>query len=101
MMARCLLVIACLLVSGLADQSARAQQEFRPGIDCQCRGPQGQMFDLKEKTCLRSDAGNRIATCVMNQNVTSWQFSDESCDVSLRQDRPKGTKTASFKAAIN
>lgn len=88
-MARRILAIACIVMTGLAVTSTHAQQEFRPGIDCQCRGPQGQMYDLEERTCLRSDAGHRLATCVMNQNVTSWQFSEESCDVSRRNDLPR------------
>ena len=61
---------------------AAAQQEFRPGIDCQCRGPSGRFYELQERACLRGPDGDRLATCVMNQNVTSWQFTNEPCTYS-------------------
>lgn len=83
----------------LPTDQANAQQEFRPGIDCHCRGPGGKDYDLKQRVCLRGPQGDRMATCVLNQNVTSWQFSDEPCDVSWRRaDEPVQLATTGIHA---
>ena len=69
-----------------------------PGLECHCRGPTGHMHELEERLCLRGPEGNRIATCVMNQNVTSWQFSGEACVTSDIPARSRITATLALLA---
>lgn len=81
---RALVMGTIAVLAGLAavPQTAASQEVFHPGIDCYCRGPGGQNYPLKARVCLRGAQGDRIATCVMSSNVTSWEFSDEPCEVS-------------------
>lgn len=49
-----------------------------PYSECFCRA-KGRFFPVGESVCLRHAEGPRLATCGMEQNVTSWRFSEESC----------------------
>jgi hypothetical protein len=42
--------------------------------ECECRA-KGQLFSIGEKTCLNG----MIAICEMNQNVTNWRSTRNSC----------------------
>jgi hypothetical protein len=54
--------------------------------DCTCRAL-GRDFELGQSVCLQTPRGPRLATCGMNLNNTSWEFSDTPC-VSARADPP-------------
>jgi hypothetical protein len=49
-----------------------------PYSECWCRG-NDRRFAVGETTCLAAPAGPRQATCAMDQNVTSWRFSETAC----------------------
>jgi hypothetical protein len=52
--------------------------------DCTCRAL-GREFQTGETVCLKSPNGqNRLATCGMVLNNSSWQFSDKPCVSSQR-----------------
>jgi hypothetical protein len=61
-----------------------------PSQSCECRA-KGKAFQQDEQICLNG----RIATCTMDQNVTSWRMSERLCPeaklnpvrMSLRLDR--------------
>jgi hypothetical protein len=54
--------------------------------DCTCRAP-GKRVHVGESLCLATPDGPRLATCTMNQNITSWAISREGCVVSLLDGR--------------
>ena len=49
-----------------------------PFSECYCRA-KGRLFAVGETACLSAVQGPRQATCGMDQNVTSWRFSDAAC----------------------
>ena len=50
--------------------------------DCTCRNF-GADLPLGARLCITTPQGRRLATCVREQNVTSWRTEDDSCgDVS-------------------
>ena len=50
--------------------------------DCTCRNF-GADLPLGARLCITTPRGRRLATCVREQNVTSWRTDDDSCgDVS-------------------
>ena len=57
--------------------------------DCTCRNF-GADLPLGARLCITTPQGRRLATCVREQNVTSWRTEDDSCgDVSqLSAPRP-------------
>jgi hypothetical protein len=61
---------------------APAQELGPPGArKCTCRA-NGRSYELGERVCLEGPAGYRVAECRMAENVTSWVFGSEECDVS-------------------
>ncbi|MDP2619074.1 MAG: hypothetical protein Q8P46_02685 [Hyphomicrobiales bacterium] len=54
---------------------------------CTCRH-KGQNFELGALVCLRSPQGPQLARCGVFLNNTSWQFTGQSCVVSMPQSRP-------------
>ena len=74
----CWTVLFMLATLGLAvAQSAPVLPE------CTCRAF-GQMYKLGEQVCLATPTGYRMASCEMSQNMTNWNFSNQTCNVSLR-----------------
>ena len=51
----------------------------RPLPDCTCRNF-GADAPLGTRLCIQTPQGQRVAVCVRNQNVTSWQPGDERCE---------------------
>ncbi|MCS0501501.1 hypothetical protein [Ancylobacter mangrovi] len=51
--------------------------------DCTCRAG-GRDYQLGQRVCLSGPSGPRMAVCGMNENVSSWIFAREPCNVSLR-----------------
>lgn len=56
---------------------------FTPGPpvvlpECTCRAA-GMDRKLGETVCLATPSGPRLATCVMELNLTSWRLSDVPC----------------------
>ena len=49
---------------------------------CTCRAPGGRRVELGGTTCLATPAGPRLARCVMDVNILSWQILDIPCPVS-------------------
>jgi hypothetical protein len=57
---------------------------------CTCRAPGGLRVELGGTTCLSTPTGPRLARCVMDVNILSWQFLEAPCVVSwspVPQDR--------------
>lgn len=50
---------------------------------CTCRGPGGKRVELGATLCLSTPTGPRLARCVMDVNILSWQVLDAPCIVSL------------------
>lgn len=77
------LVIPILVAtSGLAsarDWPSEAHRG-RPQVaaPCTCRGP-NVSAEVGTSACLITPTGGRRGLCTMNQNVTSWTMTDESC----------------------
>ena len=46
--------------------------------DCTCRNF-GADLPLGARLCITTPQGRRLATCVREQNVTSWRTEDDSC----------------------
>ncbi|NIX76261.1 hypothetical protein [Microvirga terricola] len=46
--------------------------------NCHCRA-NGQLFELGQKTCLKTARGPRIAQCSIAINVTNWEFTETPC----------------------
>jgi len=81
-MAKAVLVLTLLLAatSALADDDPA----------CTCRAP-GRRVHVGDTLCLNTPDGPRRATCTMNENVTSWSFSNEGCeDAALCRPPAKG-----------
>ncbi len=55
---------------------AQAGQSTLP--PCTCRA-EGREFDMGASICLQTPEGRRIATCEMDQNVTSWRPTERRC----------------------
>lgn len=88
---RARLVILAFVVAGPAlaqPADAPRRAPFTPGPpvtlpDCTCRAD-GRDWRVGEQVCLRTGTGERIATCAMDQNVTTWRVSDVPCASSRR-----------------
>ena len=75
--------LCALLLAGLTPTAARAVEFHHPqgpfpAHDCTC-GFDGADVPPGERRCIRTAQGSRTATCVMEQNVTSWRRSGEDC----------------------
>ena len=46
--------------------------------ECTCRA-NGSNVPLGSQFCMATSSGQRLAECVMEQNVTSWRATDELC----------------------
>lgn len=89
--------IAALVAAGWAASlavisaaPAASGEDIAPGGSaktCTCRY-QGQNFELGTLVCLRSPQGPQLARCGVFLNNTSWQFTGQSCTISMRQSRP-------------
>jgi hypothetical protein len=75
------MILSLGLAACLTATAATAQQGHHDKADCSCRAP-GKRVLLGDTACLATAEGHRLATCVMNQNVTSWAISKEGCVVS-------------------
>ncbi len=82
-----LFTAAMVLAMGVAAPAAAANfgrqppHSIVPERDCTCRA-NGRSYHMGERVCLRTpDGALRTAECRMVQNVTSWAFSQEACDV--------------------
>ena len=61
---------------------------------CTCRAP-GRRVELGGTTCLQTPRGPRLARCVVDVNIMSWQILDVPCAISFLPDRTHpGTTTA-------
>ena len=67
--------------SGMAIRLAALDATNPP---CTCRA-QGRDFLVGEKVCLRTAGGDRLATCGMALNNTSWSIGNSPCTVSALQ----------------
>jgi hypothetical protein len=72
-------VAACL--AGALVVTTRAAEAEEPA--CTCRGPGGARVELGGTSCLPSPTGPRLARCVMDVNILSWQFLETPCVVSF------------------
>jgi hypothetical protein len=63
------------LIPGFALLVLLAPAPAGASPECTCRAA-GRSFEVGQSTCLR---GERMAICVMEQNVTSWRMTDASC----------------------
>jgi hypothetical protein len=50
---------------------------------CSCRAPAGKRVELGGTACLPTPTGPRLARCVMDVNILSWQILDTPCVVSF------------------
>jgi hypothetical protein len=51
----------------------------QPGLPpCTCRAA-GRVFEMGETTCLETPSGPRLAVCAMDQNVSSWRATSNTC----------------------
>lgn len=76
------LAVAALLVALPAGASAQRLAvrvgAATPYSECYCRA-KDRRFAVGETVCLAAPSGPRQATCGMEQNVTSWRFSETAC----------------------
>ena len=63
---------AAMLICGAAQAAGP------PLPDCTCRNFATDM-PLGAQLCIATPDGERVATCVREQNVTSWRAGDERC----------------------
>jgi hypothetical protein len=69
------------LLAAVPWDVAPAQEPGSPSMrKCTCRA-NGRSYELGERICLMSPSGWRVAECRMAQNVTSWEFGTEECNV--------------------
>jgi hypothetical protein len=81
-------LLPVLAVTGFAAFGSGVAAE--PDIICQCRA-HGLLFNLGQTTCLMTPGGPRQATCIMTQNITSWDVSNAPCASSrLKRDTAAG-----------
>lgn len=73
----------------VTTQAARAEEPV-----CTCRGPGGARVELGGTSCLPSPTGPRLARCVMDVNILSWQILDAPCPVSLGSPSPAWRRLA-------
>jgi hypothetical protein len=91
------MILSLGLAVCLVATAATAQQGHHDKADCSCRAP-GKRVLLGDTVCLATAEGHRLATCVMNQNVTSWAISKEGCVVSSLEDRAARLPSAALSA---
>lgn len=56
--------------------------------DCICLN-RGAEIQEGQTSCIKTDAGNRLAVCEKNLNVTSWKFLGEECPVASKDTKAK------------
>ena len=78
----------------VTTQAARAEEPA-----CTCRGPGGARVELGGTSCLPSSTGPRLARCVMDVNILSWQILETPCVVSFTP-APEGWRRLAGLAAI-
>jgi hypothetical protein len=72
-------VIGCLIgAAGTAVPASAADI-------CTCRAP-GKRVELGGTTCLQTPRGPRLARCVVDVNIMSWQILDTPCPISFLPD---------------
>lgn len=60
------------------DVPGRSDSPIVQSGSCSCRA-EGGVFEIGERTCLRTAAGLRLAQCGMALNNTTWRFTDQPC----------------------
>ncbi len=83
---RCALYGAALCLAAWSSAPANAAP------DCRCRY-QGTFYKLGQCVCMRVGGITRWACCGKVLNNTSWSFVSDSCDVVLKDDKPRATPT--------
>ncbi len=76
-----LFALALVLFSGSPAGAVEFHHGEAPFVavhHCTCRFD-GQEVELGERRCLKTADGPKSAVCVMDQNVTSWRPSGETC----------------------
>ncbi len=77
--------VACAVLA-LAPAEAGAQSR-RPPVrvgaetafsECYCRAG-GKRYEVGEQACIRTPGVARLASCRMEQNVTSWRMTETPC----------------------
>lgn len=76
--AACSVALGCLIGTATALAPAAAADV------CTCRAP-GKRVELGGTTCLQTPKGPRLARCVVDVNVMSWQILDVPCPIALRR----------------
>ncbi len=81
--ARLAALVAALALLATAPPVSAERLRVRIGTDsafseCYCRAD-GRRFAAGERTCLRAGGAPRLASCQMDQNVTSWRLTGEPC----------------------
>jgi len=71
-----------ILGLSLAAAALSGATPARADAACTCRGPAGKRIELGGTMCLATPAGPRLARCVMDVNILSWQTLDAPCVVS-------------------
>jgi hypothetical protein len=65
---------------------------------CTCRAP-GKRVELGGTTCLQTPQGPRLARCVVDVNIMSWQILDIPCPVSEAPHFSRPSHTAAMSPA--
>lgn len=73
-----LAVLALPVAAALAGASPATAADV-----CTCRAPGGKRVELGGTACLPTPAGPRLARCIMDVNILSWQNLDTPCIVSF------------------
>ena len=75
-------VLDIAIAAGLSGAALLGASTAEAADVCTCRAPGGRRVELGGTLCLSTPAGPRLARCVMDVNILSWQFLDEPCVVS-------------------
>src|SRR5262245_39144765 len=68
--------------------------------DCTCRALGGD-FEIGRVVCLATHKGQRLATCGMVLNNTSWHISDTACDAAENVARANEAATSSVLSRLH
>ena len=82
--------IAALIAAGLAaaaNVGLQAVAQDAPNKTCTCRA-KGHDYPFGAIVCLPSPTGPQLARCGVFLNNTSWQFTGQSCVISMPQSVP-------------